>query len=502
LQDATGSARPAASYSNNWGDDIKVQIPDAGISVGEFDRYLHQWLGHQTHISGELYRTPKGIAVVAHIGDRSATLEGQESDLGTLIQKTAEAVYGETQPYRYAVFLERTGRVADNAEVLKRLVSDPSPLERAWAYIGLANDRNNIGDARGAVAFFAVAQAQVPDFPMPVWDAQFDDEAFGHDEAMVAKGRRLLPVMASENPYVSDRARHMIQQIVSQEQSSELADFNGAIVHARLAEGLPDYENGVESGRQTELSAYGFLHDPASMRGRLNQFPATNDINRVERLTGLATGEFALERWQDSARDFDAVQKGLDRIGPGFSFLEPADVWPYLAMADAAMGDRQHADALIAKTPVDCMWCVISRARIDALEGNFSGASYWFANAEKQAPSIPFPDLYWGAMLLHRGNYEGAIAKFALANRKAPRYADPLEIWGEALIAQNRSDLAPAKFEDANKYAPKWGRLHLKWGEALLWSGDKAGARKQFAIASHLDLTPAEQSQLAKLVHD
>jgi hypothetical protein len=68
-------------------------------------------------------------------------------------------------------------------------------------------------------------------------------------------------------------------------------------------------------------------------------------------------------------------------------------------------------------------------------------------------------------------------------------------------MAKNRSDLALAKFVEANKYAPHWGRLHLKWGEALYWSGDKAGAAKQFAIASHLDLTPSEKSELARGIH-
>ncbi|MEI9932471.1 MAG: hypothetical protein WDM89_18520 [Rhizomicrobium sp.] len=40
MQAATGSARPAASYSNNWGNDIKVEIPDTGVSIGEVYRYL------------------------------------------------------------------------------------------------------------------------------------------------------------------------------------------------------------------------------------------------------------------------------------------------------------------------------------------------------------------------------------------------------------------------------------------------------------------------------
>ncbi len=486
LQDATGSARPAASYSNNWGDDIKVQIPDAGISIGDFDRYLHDWLGHQTHISGELYRTPKGIAVTARIGDRSVTLEGQESDLATLLQKTAEAVYGETQPYRYAVYLARSGRMAENAQVLRRLVSDPSALERAWAYIGLANNRNTAGDAAGALAGYQMAQAQVADFPMPLWDAQFDNQILGHDEAVVTGGRKALRAFATKNPYVSERARVMILQIISQMQATELADLNDAIAHARLAEALPDYESGNEGGRETEISAYGFLHDPAAMHRRLNQFPATSEDFQVFRLSNLAIGEFASGQWQDAAKDFTALQPMFDHLGPDFSMYEPAAVWPYLAMTYAELGDRQRADALIVKMPVDCMWCAIARGRVAELEGKAGGAAYWFAYAEKQAPSIPYPDVYWGSMLLHQHKYDDAIAKFDSAHEKGPHYADPLEGWGEALIAKNRSDLALAKFEEANKYAPNWQRLHQKWGEALMWSGNKDEAKKQFTLARSL----------------
>ena len=104
-------------------------------------------------------------------------------------------------------------------------------------------------------------------------------------------------------------------------------------------------------------------------------------------------------------------------------------------------------------------------------------------------------------MLLEKGDLNGAIAKFESAHAKGPHFADPLEMWGEALIAKNRSDLALAKFEEANKYAPKWGRLHLKWGEALWWTGSKAEARKQFAIAGTLDLTPAEKAERTRVAH-
>jgi tetratricopeptide (TPR) repeat protein len=116
-----------------------------------------------------------------------------------------------------------------------------------------------------------------------------------------------------------------------------------------------------------------------------------------------------------------------------------------------------------------------------------------------RSPDIPFADADWGAMLMAKGDLDGAIAKFESAHAKGPHFADPVEMWGEALIAQNRSDLALAKFEEADKYAPNWGRLHLKWSEALWWSGKRVDAKKQFAIATGLDLSAHDRTELVRL---
>ena len=85
---------------------------------------------------------------------------------------------------------------------------------------------------------------------------------------------------------------------------------------------------------------------------------------------------------------------------------------------------------------------------------------------------------------------------FATAHAKGPHFADPLELWGEALMQKNRSDLALAKFAEADKYAPNWGRLHLEWGKALMYLGRRTEAQQQFAIASRLDLSPADAASL------
>jgi tetratricopeptide (TPR) repeat protein len=114
---------------------------------------------------------------------------------------------------------------------------------------------------------------------------------------------------------------------------------------------------------------------------------------------------------------------------------------------------------------------------------------------------LPLAHSEWGQAQLARGKPDEAIALFKIANKRGERFADPLEGWAEALMAKNQSHRALAKFEEAEKYAPNWGRLHLKWGEALAYAGKPDEARKQFARAAQLDLTPIEKSELVRVLH-
>ena len=169
MQAATDSARPAASYTNDWGSDIKVEIPDTGVSIGALYRYLAGWLGNQTHISGEVYRNAGGIALTARAGsDGGSTVTGAETDLGNLMQQVAEKIYRHTQPYRYAIYLESlgAGRLAEVRTVLEGLAAGGSPRERAWAYIGLANLDGSANDPLRAISELREALSLVPNFAL------------------------------------------------------------------------------------------------------------------------------------------------------------------------------------------------------------------------------------------------------------------------------------------------------------------------------------------------
>jgi tetratricopeptide (TPR) repeat protein len=250
------------------------------------------------------------------------------------------------------------------------------------------------------------------------------------------------------------------------------------------------------------------LHDVAASRRALGGYTDAALLPRADVMSGWNQTNMDFPQFEQFAvrGDWVDARKDIERVlaepaGRDPRSLSPllAALSPRVALARAKTADFKAAWAEIGRTPLDCYLCLRARGQIAAQEKDWSASTRWFARAVALAPSIPFAYADWGAMLMAKGDLDGAIAKFAQAHDKGPHFADPLEMWGEGLIAKNRSDLALAKFAEASEYAPNWGRLHLKWGEALLWSGDKAEARKQFAIAARLDLSPAERSQCARL---
>src|SRR3569832_413377 len=123
LQAATQSNRAQSSYVNNWGNDIKVQIPETGVSIGQTYQYLVRWLGTEQHISGDINRDGTTLAVTSRIGgDSSETQHGTDDKLDDLITRAAESVYRRTQPFRYAVYLDSQQRTAEAQAVSAALI--------------------------------------------------------------------------------------------------------------------------------------------------------------------------------------------------------------------------------------------------------------------------------------------------------------------------------------------------------------------------------------------
>jgi tetratricopeptide (TPR) repeat protein len=507
LQAETVSNRAPSSYAHNWGSDIKLQIPDTGISVGEFTRTLHAWLGHQTRITGEIYHVPTGIAVTARAGsDTSPTFIGSESDLDTLLQKAAESIYHATQPYRYVVYLMNVNRTREAEAAANSLIANGSLQDRAWAYVGLANVYSGEGDLTRAMGALQSALALRPDFIMAYQNIGGIEGQLQHDEASLAATSTLVALTRQrKDTDLSDQSWKFNPALAESGLAADLGDFRGQIETNRRIETLPEFSGSVENARQADIIAFAWMHDPRSEFERYTALPSSaNPQVLLVREAVLTISDLIAGRWQTALKKRAKLESGLSILGATGKIAASRQLGPWTALALAMSGDLAGAHRLIDTTPVDCTICLRVRGRIDTIEKNWRGADYWFSRAVHDAPSPPFAWTDWGRALLLKGDLDAAIAKLNAAHMRGPRFADPLEMWGEALIAKNWSDLAIDKFSEAAKDAPNWGRLHLKWGEALHYAGRDDEARGQFALAARLDLSPAERSELGRMrrVHD
>lgn len=506
---AIRAAANGASYGtsqdvhNGRDDDVKVEIPDTGISLTEVWRLLRGWLGQERRLSGDLRQTGDGkIALTAHLaGAESVTATGPAEALDRLEQQVAEKIFGQFDPLNQAIYLYRNGRPVEAMAAAEGYAqTTATPLERAAAFSLWADlTRRETGDVALARARAKLGIGFDPAFVFNYVALWRIDSDLGKQEGILEDARAVLPLKERDQP---ERMRHDAVAAIHQAAVSWLAVLTGDFAGA----GLGECARGCPLSRVLFVSAGNAArgHDVGAARALIEQGVAAGPPDLLRAAVARAWSDMAAEDWTSVISDIRAAMAAETGRTPASSLSEATidrvvatQFRPWLALAEAKMDDFAAAHAEIAKTPADCTDCQRVRGMIDALEKNWSGADYWFARAVHDAPSIPFAYADWGAALIRRGDLDGAIAKFAAAHRKGPHFADPLELWGEALIAKNRSDLAIAKFAEANQYAPNWGRLHLKWGEALIWSGRKDEAKKQFSAAARLDLSTADKAVLS-----
>ncbi len=495
MQTETNSARAAKSYVNNWsGQDIKLDLPETGVSLGELDNFLREKLGHDTHITGEIVRTASGFSLIARAGGSGAvSVESSEADLNGLAAKSAEAIYRLTQPYRYAHLLADTDHVPEAIALHKELMKTGSKLDRMWAYATIGYLTVGIDGLDAGLRILNQAVAEEPNNILG-W------RMIGQESNLKSHPEEAVHAFQNALLHLSDKAQEnyspALVPLEQKQLQAQISDQLGAFHDA--AQVWADFvRNPIPGDPASTYSGYLAIskvgeHDIAAARAADIGSGGSNVI-RIRMLIDSETQD-----WARLLSQADAVATLIQERPVLRSWYTPWYAPLIASYAEARLGKIDDAEKHIAATPADCYGCLITRARIAELQGQHPRADWWFARAVKGQKSIPFAYAAWGEALKARGDLDGAVAKFKTANQKGPHFADPLEGWGEALMAKNQSHLALAKFSEADKYAPNWGRLHLKWGEALYYAGKTDEATAQFARAAQLDLTPADKAELAR----
>jgi tetratricopeptide (TPR) repeat protein len=452
LQAETISQRPANSYRNTWSDDVKVEIPETGVSLGEVQHLLNRGLGHETHITGEIFRSAAGLTITARAGeDPAEKVSGQDSDLDGLLQRSAEAVYGQTQPYRYSVYLSHHGRAPEAAQVLDRLTRAPDALERAWAHLGLANLAVDRGDLPGSSRELKLALAEKSDLIIASADLGINEWRFQRDEDLLKSVR-----YERDHHDLLERqgAPGGSLQVLALLGAYEAMISRDARKAGQLRESIGTGGELQEGRKLAVLAAYDVVtHDAADLARVAATGPAAR--NGLLSITGL----LAVQNHDASGLPILLEALKADQAeGDTAEDAKREDLY-WLALAKATFGDIDGGKTLIFSTPTDCYDCVMGRGQILAMAGARSSAESWFAEAIHQGPDIPLAFTARGEAWLGWGDVAGAVADAQAAAKISPHDPDALKLWGDALARLSQDKAALEKYDAALKLAPNWADL-------------------------------------------
>ena len=458
LQDATRAKGKAMSTRGAWASDVKIEVPETGVSIGEIARMLHERFGHDLHIGGELVQTGSGglSLTVRGEGVPSASFAGGPDDLAKLTTQAAEYVYGRSQPIQYTTYLVQTGRypeaIAFDQGAFPHAASEEvrAQLANSWgnAYASLNQTGSAVEKYRLAMTFSKPRSK--------VW--------------WKAWGNLVGSVSGGQGEEAGWREAHAMLQAAAAAPKGEGPDPLNLQNPAQMTWDLPQQLRSTiadaqrNSGAGTTVTLEGpaiadlfvMLHDPGQAARYIASSDPTDSITKAEAL--LMQGYTALDRG-DAAGALVPLQAFWKAwlADPNLQYSYNFQGC-YTGLALGLTGHLKEAEAVFKRVN----WSLCDALQGDVLvhAGDVAGAEKAWAEGQRIRPDLPLVPLHRGLFELGQGQFKAAETDVAYAAGKAPHWADPWKAWGDVLAREGRWKEALAKYDEALKHAPAWAALH------------------------------------------
>jgi len=455
LQASTRSASSKRHISNAWTGEIRLEVPETGVSIGEIDRLLKARFGHDIHIEGDLVQTPEGglALTVRGSGLLPKTFEGGATDLDKLTGQAAEYIYAQSEPALYLVYLANMGRNAEIVPLAKTIYANVPPEDRPYILNQWANALSSLGaPLQDGLKLYLRAVTIKPDYWIAhnnimnsLWGMGREEDAWRAGETMkrIAGGR---PGGAPELYYQNADTLTWNLQPARASITAD-AEAHGGVGSTVVASGPPLADIAVRQ------------HDFAEADLQLQTALADAADPTVAAMGHFIRGRIAAERG-----DAALALSEMEAFATAYANPEVSSQYPgyncWVAPVEEAAGHPDKADAVLnaAGSFVDCY-----RFRGDIFDhrGDWPAAQRAYAATVKLAPDLPAGYYSWGLALARHGDLAGAARMLAAANQHGPNWADPLKAWGDVLLRQGDRDGAQAKYRAALARAPAWRELHV-----------------------------------------
>lgn len=500
MQTTTQSMRAANTYADSWGDEVAVEIPQTGVSAGELWRFLRSWLGEEIRITGEIVREGEGYRITARAGGQPArVIMAGADEIYAGLDEAADAIFAQTQPYRYAVYLLDSERPEDARTAFETLAATGSPTDRRWAaaaLVGLYLDEGNLAQA------LAIGESAV--------ELHGD---FGLLHANLAQVYGMLGQPGAELHHMAQAARHLRSgdeynpderdpMVVGMEADLLLRGHAYLEASEYLEEAIRRRPVSAEQLRWQQAYAHLWMYDTARATEIYSRLP------EFESLPGVSGREdFAFEvaiqledtpAWQAI---WPGIREGVEALPDDARPSVAQARYPTVAVAFARAGEVDEARTLLEGLPEGNYYLDLTHAYLDGLDGA-NGIEARFQTLIERAPQLAYGELFLADIRRQNGDLNGALDMLAEAHRKAPEWADPLKEMGDLLAASGQHRAAAQRYRQAARRAPRWGALHLAWGEAEQARARSLQARELFERAATMDMSAADRQRLEALLAD
>jgi tetratricopeptide (TPR) repeat protein len=404
IQAASRSNAEGRSLSNAWTNEIAIDVPETGVSIGQLERMIKTRFGHDQHIEGDLVVTEQGSLALTVRGTRilPKTFTDEARNLDKVLTEADEYIYCQSQPGLWASYLGNNDRIDEAIHFAQGAYATADAGDRPYLLNAWANgitDKGGEGAMAEALPLFRETVRLKPDFWIGYNNIMYALAGLGDEEGLVRVGKQMMKAAGGRPGRALETMYHNYDQQVwdlPAVRGGTIADMES---HGGIGTGFT--ATGAANLIVGQLDVQ--MHDVEAAALRLKTTPIDE-----KNVPDVATAAMDRALLAEEIGDLKAAAQQWDTFAVAYANPTVSTANPqymcYAAVTYEKTAQAAKADA--ALNPAGKFTLVDSyRFRGDVLDlrGDWSGAQEWYAKAVKLGPSIPSGYYSWAWHLQSTG---------------------------------------------------------------------------------------------------